>query len=106
MYITLPESSLALQTNSNVLTGILFLLFVSLPYHHPGPTGAVRRTVSPPAGRDRDLASILLLGAQWGQSSAGYSLPLLGSALGFVSRGIPHLPAPLCAFIVGRLGFV
>lgn len=105
MYITLPESSLALQTNSNVLTGILFLLFVLLPHHHPGPTGAVR-TVSPSASRDRDLASILLLGARWGQSSAGYSLPSLGSALGFVNGGIPHLPAPLCAFIVGSLGFV
>lgn len=45
MYITLPESSSALQTNSNVLTGILFLLFVSptpLPPPPRLPAGAVR----------------------------------------------------------------
>lgn len=39
MYITLPESSSALQTNSNVLTGILFLLFVlGPPSPYPPPS--------------------------------------------------------------------
>lgn len=35
MCVTLPESSSALQTNSNMLTGILFLLFVSGPSAPP-----------------------------------------------------------------------
>jgi len=56
MYITLPESSSALQTDSNVLTGILFLLFVSSlpppPFYPPPSLSACRSCENlPPAAR-------------------------------------------------------
>lgn len=60
MYITLPESSSALQTNSNVLTGILFLLFVSgsPPLPRPPPT---RPTLRPPLSAAGAVRTSLLL---------------------------------------------